>query len=165
MALDHYRILGIQPNATLEDIKRAYYRLAKEYHPDKNIGDANAEVKFMEIKEAYNTLLVEFGDGYSQAKEASVSNSPVKKKANISELSKQSDAQETMQQYSMYYAILNLQPGALANDIQASYYKLLHEVRQNAGLDESEKESQLYKIEYAYRMLMGKDDQDDAEDW
>ena len=53
---DYYEVLGIDRNAQEEDIKKAYRRLAKKYHPDVNPGDNNAESKFKEINEAYEIL-------------------------------------------------------------------------------------------------------------
>ncbi len=53
---DYYEILGIDRNATDEDIKKAYRKLAKKYHPDLNPGDKAAEAKFKEINEAYEVL-------------------------------------------------------------------------------------------------------------
>lgn len=53
---DYYAILGVPRNATQEEIKRAYRRLALKYHPDKNQGDKEAEEKFKEISEAYEVL-------------------------------------------------------------------------------------------------------------
>jgi len=53
---DYYKILGISRNASDEDIKKAYRKLAKKYHPDKNQGNAEAERKFKDISEAYAVL-------------------------------------------------------------------------------------------------------------
>ncbi len=53
---DYYRVLGVQKDAGAEEIKRAYRRLAKKYHPDSTGGDKSAEKKFIEINEAYDTL-------------------------------------------------------------------------------------------------------------
>ena len=53
---DFYQILGIGKKATLAEIKKAYRKLARKYHPDLNPGDKNAELKFKEITEAYETL-------------------------------------------------------------------------------------------------------------
>jgi len=53
---DYYKVLGVSQNATLEEIKKAYRRLANTYHPDKNPGNKEAEEKFKEINEAYEVL-------------------------------------------------------------------------------------------------------------
>lgn len=53
---DYYRILGISKNASQEDIKKAYRKLAIQYHPDKNIDNKQAEERFKEIGEAYEVL-------------------------------------------------------------------------------------------------------------
>ena len=53
---DYYEVLGIDKNATAEEIKKAYRKKAIEYHPDKNPGDKAAEEKFKEAAEAYDVL-------------------------------------------------------------------------------------------------------------
>lgn len=53
---DYYEILGVNRNASLEEIKKAYRKLALKYHPDKNPGDKAKEEKFKEINEAYGVL-------------------------------------------------------------------------------------------------------------
>ncbi|MCL2163744.1 MAG: molecular chaperone DnaJ [Oscillospiraceae bacterium] len=53
---DYYEILGVEKKASDDDIKKAFRRLAKKYHPDKNPGDKSAETKFKEVNEAYNVL-------------------------------------------------------------------------------------------------------------
>jgi len=53
---DYYKILGINKTATQEEIKKAYRKLARKYHPDLNPGNKEAEEKFKEINEAYAVL-------------------------------------------------------------------------------------------------------------
>ena len=53
---DYYELLGIRKDATEKDIKQAYRRLARRYHPDVNPGDKTAEAKFKEINAAYEVL-------------------------------------------------------------------------------------------------------------
>jgi molecular chaperone DnaJ len=55
--MDYYAILGLEPHATGADIKRAYRRLARRYHPGINPGDRAAEDHFRRISEAYETLV------------------------------------------------------------------------------------------------------------
>jgi curved DNA-binding protein CbpA len=53
---DYYDILGLAYDADAEEVKAAFHRLAKIYHPDLNAGDATAEARFKEINQAYETL-------------------------------------------------------------------------------------------------------------
>ena len=56
MAKDYYEVLGVQRGASDDEIKKAFRRLARQYHPDMNPGDHSAEEKFKEIGEAYSVL-------------------------------------------------------------------------------------------------------------
>jgi curved DNA-binding protein len=53
---DYYKTLGITKSATVDEIKKAYRKLAVKYHPDKNAGDKSSEERFKEISEAYDVL-------------------------------------------------------------------------------------------------------------
>lgn len=53
---DYYEVLGINRNASEDEIKKAFRKLAKKYHPDTNVGNADAEEKFKEVTEAYEIL-------------------------------------------------------------------------------------------------------------
>jgi len=70
---DYYKILGVDKKASTEEIKKAYRKLAKKYHPDLHPNDVKAQEKFKEINEAYEVLSDEnkrkqydaFGSGYN----------------------------------------------------------------------------------------------------
>jgi DnaJ-class molecular chaperone len=53
---DYYKVLGVSKGASADDIKKAFRKLARKYHPDVNPGDKKAEEKFKEINEAYEVL-------------------------------------------------------------------------------------------------------------
>jgi molecular chaperone DnaJ len=53
---DYYAILGVERGASAEEMKKAYRKLAMQYHPDRNPGDAKSEAKFKELNEAYDVL-------------------------------------------------------------------------------------------------------------
>lgn len=68
---DFYASLGVAKDATPEEIKKKYRKLARELHPDKNPGDAKAEEKFKEVSEAYDVLSdVEKRKEYNEARAA-----------------------------------------------------------------------------------------------
>src|ERR1700712_1855112 len=54
--IDYYSILGVDKNATEDDIKKAYRKLARKYHPDLNPNDKEAKAKFQQINEANEVL-------------------------------------------------------------------------------------------------------------
>jgi molecular chaperone DnaJ len=53
---DYYKILGVGKNASDEEIKKAYRKLARQYHPDRNAGDKKAEERFKEVSQAHDVL-------------------------------------------------------------------------------------------------------------
>ncbi len=56
MAQDYYSLLGVRKGATEAQLKKAYRKLARKYHPDVNPGDSKAEAKFKEVQQAYDVL-------------------------------------------------------------------------------------------------------------
>ena len=78
--VNHYDILGVDRKARLAEIKRAYRRLARKFHPDLNPGDKRAEERFKQISEAYDVLSdsekrkkhdreLQFGQGFAAGPE------------------------------------------------------------------------------------------------
>src|ERR1700736_6168073 len=56
MPRDYYEVLGVKRNASEDEIKKAYRKLARQYHPDRNPGDKQAESSFKEVQDAYDVL-------------------------------------------------------------------------------------------------------------
>jgi curved DNA-binding protein len=56
MPRDYYEVLGVSRDASAEDIKKAYRKLARKFHPDRNPGDKQAETQFKELQDAYDVL-------------------------------------------------------------------------------------------------------------
>src|SRR5438067_1843497 len=56
MPRDYYEVLGVARDASEADVKKAYRKLARQHHPDRNPGDKQAEARFKEVQEAYEVL-------------------------------------------------------------------------------------------------------------
>ena len=54
--IDYYKILGLDKSATSAEIKKAYRKLARQFHPDRNDGSQAAEAKFKEVQSAYDSI-------------------------------------------------------------------------------------------------------------
>ena len=57
---DYYEVLGVSSNASEDELKKAYRKVAMKHHPDRNPGDKKAEEKFKEINNSYKILLNKF---------------------------------------------------------------------------------------------------------
>lgn len=90
---DHYRTLGLRTGATFDDVKAAYRKLARKYHPDVNPDDQRAQDRFIKVTKAYESLLElfqpdddgspEVDDGYGDTDDEDVS--PVQTNPGLSE--------------------------------------------------------------------------------
>ncbi len=76
--MDYYYVLGILPTATREEVKAAYRKMATRYHPDKNVGKPDAELKMREVNDAYEVLSdPEQRQSYDQAQSSQILSDPV----------------------------------------------------------------------------------------
>lgn len=71
-SIDHYKVLGVKPEASADEIKKAYRRLAKKYHPDSTGGDKAKEARFKEVGQAYDVL----GDSKKRAQYDAIRSAP-----------------------------------------------------------------------------------------
>lgn len=120
MIRDPYQVLGVSPSADAEQIRQAYRRLAKQYHPDLNPGDAAAAKKMNEINEAYDLLKDPQAYRQQQARQ---------------------QAQQTWQSQSGYYDPFGFYGGNSANRQQNPY-------QNGYGRDGEEPEFRQYHFYY-----------------
>ena len=128
---NYYEILGVDKKATADEIKAAYRKLAKQYHPDLHPGDAAAAEKFKEIKTEFNKVFQElFGGGRGtielvegedilEAGIVIISQPPGKKLQNMMQLS---GGEKALTAISLLFAIQNLKPSpfCLLDEIEAA---------------------------------------------
>lgn len=80
--IDYYKVLGVERNATQDDIKKAYRKMARKYHPDLNKDDPNAKDKFQEINEA-NEVLSDPEKERNTTNTANTGNMPTNSRLNV----------------------------------------------------------------------------------
>ena len=68
--MDPFQVLGVSPNADEDTIKKAYRNLSKQYHPDNNPGDRNAEERFKTVQAAYEQIMDMRKNGYTSFRDA-----------------------------------------------------------------------------------------------
>jgi len=73
--VDYYKILNVDKSATTKDIRDAYRKLARKFHPDLNLNDKDAKAKFQQINEANEVLLIH----WMKLKKKWLSNLPIQK--------------------------------------------------------------------------------------
>lgn len=120
MINDPYKVLGVNPGASDEEIKKAYRRLAKQYHPDRNPGDAEAAKKMQQVNEAYDQIKNPEKSGTGRAGYGGYGYDPF-----AGQNSQGSNAQQAAQHYirfGRYREALNALDGCPVKD--ASWYYL-----------------------------------------
>ena len=134
MSVDYYKIIGVSRDATLQQIKAAFRELAVRYHPDNNTEDTT--YKFQEITEAYHEVRKE-----SEKKESRI-----------------------FKAFSYYYRVLGLHPGASAEQVKRTYYRLVSEHSGEDDKVDTGSQRRIREINAAYDALIGGKKQD-PEDW
>ncbi len=153
MMTDPYKVLGVSPGASEQEITKAYRKLAKKYHPDLNPGDEQAEKKMMEINQAYETIKKGGATGYSSGGYTSYNRSTGYSRAGLSPL----DSAEAYLRSGMYDQALYILGNI--NERSARWYYLSAVAHSYAGsgitaVQYAQKAVEMEPNNHDYRLLL-----------
>lgn len=152
---DPYKVLGVSPNASEEEVTKAYRKLAKRYHPDLNPGDEYAEKKMMEINEAYEQIKKGVQSGGYSSGGYNAGDGSFNRQGGLSPL----DSAEAYLRNGMYEQALYILNGI--NGRPARWYYLSAIAHSQAGhgvtaMQQAQIACNMEPNNYTYRMLLEK---------